>query len=114
MKYDIVENDIKIGRYVFFNVDKDIIKLIHYLEQENEKMREEIKQRKEIGKEIYTEINKLTLTYAAAKSKLDLLEEEIQYFNDYLKQKLLNSRNPLYIEVLNEFDKIFEINNKMN
>lgn len=42
MKYDIVEDNIKIGNKIIYSIDKDILDIIHSLETENQKYKEVI------------------------------------------------------------------------
>lgn len=40
MKYDIVEDNIKIGNKIIYSIDKDILDIIHSLEKENKILKE--------------------------------------------------------------------------
>ena len=39
MKYDIVEDNIKIGNKIIYVIDKDILDIIHSLEKENQELK---------------------------------------------------------------------------
>ena len=56
MKYDIVENNIKIGNKIMYGVDKDILDIIHSLEKENQELK---KQQKEFIEYLENCINEL-------------------------------------------------------
>ena len=47
MKYDIVENNIKIGNKIIYGIDKDILDIIHSLEKEIQELKKQIKELEE-------------------------------------------------------------------
>ena len=42
MKYDIVEDNIKIGNKIIYSIDIDIIDIIHSLEEENQSLKKQL------------------------------------------------------------------------
>lgn len=48
MKYDIVEDNIKIGNKIIYSIDIDILDIIHSLEKENKELKEQLSKYKEI------------------------------------------------------------------
>ncbi|MGM9881592.1 MAG: hypothetical protein ACI31S_01970 [Bacilli bacterium] len=89
MKYDIVEDEIKIGNKIIYGVDKDILDIIHSLEKENQELKEKVK--------TYEDPEDLTLMFMycneKAKDKIRKLENQQKEFIEYLEEEMEKNIN---------------------
>ena len=136
MKYDIVENNIKIENKIIYCVDKDIISIIHSLEQENQELKEKqnydlkwalkydelYKENQELKKQleenknplkgIFSQVNDdmLLRNCGAMQSEIDTYKNQQKEFIEYLENMLDNENDMFSVvrvkDVLSKYEEI--------
>ena len=117
MKYDIVEDNIKIGNKIIYGIDKDILDIIHSLEKENQELKKQLEEYKDKinwyeNFEINKTIDKLRLKHNIQQKEFieymnkTIEELECDDVDDEEMKGYLIQRIDTFKEILSKFKKI--------
>lgn len=120
MKYDIVEDDIKIGNKIIYGIDKDILDIIHSLEKENQELKADYGSKVQVERDMLQQENEELKKQLEKKySKTGTLTNEVLYeeniklinqqkeFINYLEDKIKSYKNRdsyMVADILGSYD----------
>ena len=108
MKYDIVEDNIKIGNKIIYSIDIDILDIIHSLEEENQSLKKQLEENKDKinwyeNFEINKTIDKLRIKHNnQQKEFIEYLENCINELKKESMNKLQNTINLGIVDITKE------------
>lgn len=109
MKYDIVEDDIKIENKIIYCVDKDIISIIHSLEQQNQELKKQLEESKDNyncllkQKEQFEYIMSKQVDYRGQQKEfIEYMEEKIICYENHQNTNLGEYERNLYFDLYND------------